>query len=1015
MTSTLRGRSLLFTLTTAFAFLLATSAVVAQNAGTIVGEVTDASTAAPLQGVEVGVVGSSLTSITNADGRYRIAGVPAGDVVVRARMLGYRSLTQPARLAAGGTATVNFELGVSVIALEGMVITATGAQRKREVSTAVSTVNTAELNEKISPINVTDLIQGQATGVTISSASGAVGNAANIRIRGNSSINLDNTPLVYVDGARISTDARDRSVGGADTDRMLDINPEDIESIEIVKGPAAATLYGTEAAAGVIRITTKKGKAGQAQITVRTEFGTNWDPNDYPMRAWNPYVDVGPEYADTTYYIDSLKGEAGFSGADSYYDPFRTGLSNKVSVAMRGGTDDYTYYTSFDRSDREGVFATNGQTAYNMRANFSFQPTENLEVQLSNGFTSSATDYNYNDGESWGYVGAPLLASPQWAPVSVRNPAGGGQAVTCPRAYEEARVTGQSLSELTTSMCDFDRTFVGRNNYDRLKTMANQLEVERFVGSGTITYRPTGQWTNRFTAGYDSYGERGYDMIPNSPLKVRDSDPDRQVSHVQGRVLTLDATSSLRYEIGTDWAAETTVGGQFYRSQQDETDAHGINFPPGAETVGNSAATDGDEFFSEVRTLGFFLQQQFSFRDRLFITPAVRYDDNSAFGANLGSIIYPKIGASWVVSEEQWFPGFADQLRLRAAWGTAGKQPGPFDAVTLLAATSVTLPDGSSASGFEPRRLGNLNLKPETGVELELGFDANFLAGRLGLEFTYFDQVTRDALVLRPVPPSLGFVDGVWDNVGEVTNRGFEAALDGQLLQTEALDWSARLGYTYVSSEITELAAPIAIGGRGLQEHREGYAFGAYFMRPVTLDAAGNVVVADEREFVGQPTPKYDGSLSSTLTLFDNLQLYAVAGFQGGNKTVNYTEVYQCRTAFHTCAAKYERDENGNPTEMARLKSDPAANFQPYHFTYDASFVRLRSLSARYRLPTAWAGVLRAQSASVNVTGTNLLLWTDYPGVDPEINSQGRENASQREFFSAGQTAGVTFGLNLSF
>jgi hypothetical protein len=326
------------------------------------------------------------------------------------------------------------------------------------------------------------------------------------------------------------------------------------------------------------------------------------------------------------------------------------------------------------------------------------------------------------------------------------------------------------------------------------------------------------------------------------------------------------------------------------------------------------------------------------------------------------------------------------------------------------------MPDGSAASGFSTLRQGNAQLKPERGQELELGFDASLFSHRIGLEFTYFDKLTKDALVLRPLPPSNGFPQGVWSNVGGVKNNGFEAALDATLVSRPSLRWTTRLSATHVNSKITKLAAPIPVGGRGLQEHREGYAYGAYFMRPVSLDADGNVVVGGEPVYVGQPTPTYTGTLSSTITLLNgHLTLFGQLAASGGNKQVNYTEVYQCRQAFGTCAAKYERGPDGQPTATAKLKADPTANFQPYMFIYDDSFVKLRSLSAQYTLPATWAGRLGASGASVSITGTNLGTWTDYPGTDPEINSQGRQNASQRDFFSAGQTRSVVFGVALNY
>ena len=992
--------------------------VEAQQAGVIQGTVVDP-TRGPMTNAQISIADLRIGTITNSQGRFQLVGVPAGEHTVRVDLIGYRSVSQTVTVAPGQTVSLSFELDVSAISLDQLVVTATGQQRKVEVGNAVSVVDAGELVDKSGATNIASLIQGNATGVTITGSTGTVGNAMNIKIRGNTSINLSNTPLVYVDGARVGTTARSRGVGGAASDRMQDFLPDEIESIEIVKGPAAATLYGTEAAAGVIRITTKRGASGRGRMSVSTEYSLMQDRHDYPLRGWNPNMDLGPQYKDTTYLIDVLKGSEPVPNAGAFYNPFRTGQKKKVGVSASGGTDNYTYYTSFDWGDQTGVFDTNGQQAFHGRGNFSFRPSQNLDITFSNGVVSSTTDFNYNDGESWGYIGAVLLGHPEFTPVSRVDPNSGGSAiVTCPLAYETARTTGQSLSSVTPDLCgEFDRGFIGSNNFDRLRTMQNQVTLERYTGTAAVRYTPTSFITSRLSLGYDSYTERGYNEIPNSPMKVRDSNPYRSVEHVLGRILTLEGTTAVTYNLTTDWRSETTIGAQFYRDITETTGAVGRDFPPGAGTVGNGATRDASEGFVEIRTVGMFLQEQFSYADRLFITPGVRFDDNSAFGAGLGTILYPKVSASWVMSDEAWFPeGFLSAFRLRGAWGRAGKQPGPFDAVTLLSVTSVSLPDGSTGSGFVPSRRGNSELKPETGSETEVGFDADLMDGRIGLELTYYDKVTNDALVLKPVPPSSGFSAGVWDNVGQVKNKGVEVGLDLTLLQTPELAWDVRGTYSHVSSEVTELAAPIAVGGRGFQEHRQGYPFGAYFTYPVTLGPDGSVQVASERVFAGQPTPTYQGSLSSNLSLFGGkLVFYALMEYMGGNKNMNYTESYQCRTVFGTCEAKYERGPDGQPTEMAILKGQAGSGAQPYLFLYKADFAKLRQLSARLALPDGWPQKLGAESGSLSIVASNLFTLTSYPGTDPEINSQGRSDASQREFFSSGMPTELGFRFSLVY
>lgn len=985
--------------------------------GSIEGRVVDGSDLQPLANTQVFLPAAEMGTLTDSDGSYEITGVSPGRVEVRVELLGYQPSTQTVTVSAGETVTVNFELTVEAISMEEFVVTATGEQRKMEVGNAVSSLDASEQVEVSASGNIAGLLQGNTPGVQISKASGTVGNATNIKVRGNTSINLENTPLVYVDGARINTAARGRSAGGADSDRMLDLSPDEIESIEVVKGPAAATLYGTEAAAGVIRITTKSGAAGEGgdEVRFQAEFGRRTDPNDYPVRAWNPHYELGASYQDTVYTVESLKGPYsgeifdGGAAQDSFYNPFRTGTNKKLSGSIRGGLEDLRYYASGEWNADEGVWPTNGRDAYSVRGNFTVHPKDNLQVVVSNGYRSSHTDFNYNDGESWGYVGAPLLGTTHQSPVNV-----GGE-TTCPRAHAEAVATGGSVASLTESLCNYNRTFIGNNNFYRLETMTNFVDLERYTGSGALTYTPHEFWTNRVTVGYDSYSERGIDMIPNVPLKIRDSPPDRAVTQISAKTLTLEATSEIDVDLTDSWNSQTTVGVQYARELEQGTSAYGISFPPGAQTVGNAATTSGSEVYTEVKTLGYFLQEQIAFKDRLFLTPAVRFDENSAFGENLGAVVYPRFSASWVVSDEEWAPDLFSTLRLRGAWGQSGKQPGSFDAQTMLTSTQVPLPTGETGSGWAPVRPGNPELKPETGSEIEVGFDGTMVGGRLGLEFTYFNQTTKDALVQRPVPPSQGFPQGVWSNVGEVKNVGFEASLDANVLSGAEARWDLRLNVTHTSSEVTKLSEPIAIGGRGLQEHREGYPFGAYFLRPVEFDSNGDVVVREEREFAGQPTPKWNGSVSSTLRLFERFRIYGLFEVVTGQSMVNYTRTYQCSRTFSSCPDQYETGPDGELTDRAKLVSAPEASFQPYHFIDGSGFGRLRTVSLGVELPDEWAGLIGASAADFTVIGENLGTITDYFGVDPEINSQGRTNASKREFFSAGQTRTFTTRLSVTF
>jgi len=989
--------------------------------GAITGTITNAETNAPIPGVNVTVTSVSeetLGAATDGKGQYKIEEVPVGEQIVTASFVGFQNSNKTVQIVAGETTTLNFEMASGAVGLEQVVVTATGERTQREIGASVSTVQATDLAENSASTTISELLQDNVTGVTIQEASGTVGNATNFRIRGNSSISVDNTPLVYIDGTRISTAARARSAGGADSDRMLDIDPSEIESIEIVKGPSAATLYGSEASGGVLRITTKKGmSSGDPQVTVRSRYSSAWDPHDYATRAWNPSVDLNPSYPDITYQINTLKGSANIPNERKYYDPFRNGTQKKAEISLSGGQEEFGYFTQISWNDKEGAFVTNGQEGYSVRANFNFQPAEDLSITSSNAYVSQNTRFNYNDGESWGYVGATLLGPPEFAPIRRSDPSGGGGSMpTCPRAHAEALHAGESLSTTTENLCNFDNTFLGGNNFDRLKTMRNSVELERYIGSITADYIPFSYLTTNISAGYDQYTERGIDMIPNVPLKVRDSDPTRTVTQILNRALTLEGRAQLSYNLSPGLQSQTTFGAQFFREWEEGTIATGTDFPPGAQTVGNSATSSSDESYVESRTLGLFIQEELSYADRLFITPGIRFDNSSSFGEGTDGVFYPKVGISYVISEESWSPELFDDLRVRGAWGQAGKLPGPLDAITLLSAETATNFDGSAVTGFRPERPGNPKLKPERGTEIEAGFDASLLNNRLDVSFTYYDQTTKDALVRRPVSPSTGFGQGRWDNVGEVQNSGVETELETTLMKNDGINWKMRFGYTYLESEITELAEPIAIGGRSLQQHKEGFPFAAYFVPEVRLNENDEVVVGDDPEFQGSPTPNHSGSVSTTISLFDDLvTLYGNLGIQAGQELVNYTEVYMCRTAFNSCAARYERTADGEKTDRAKITSSPKANFRADPHIYDASFAKLRTLSARFSLPKSWTSPLGARSVDLKLVGSNLLTLTDYPGVDPEITDNGRTNGQQKEFLSSGPLRRVSFEVMLRF
>lgn len=991
--------------------LLAGAGPAAAQQGRIEGRVVDAVTLEPLSGARVLLPDAGVETVTGEGGRYRLVGVRTGEVRLSVRLIGYRDATRVVRVRAGEATTSDFRLSVSAVSLRQLVVTATGQRRKRELGNAISTVAAAGEIEKAENTTLLGLLQGRATGVSVLRSSGSVGSASSIKIRGASSIGLDDTPLVYVDGARVDNDNQiDASVDGQQFSRLNDLNPEDIASIEVVKGPAAATLYGTEAAAGVIRVTTKSGTPGGTRWTLKGEYGGNWDDASWPDVVWNPRS-FG--FSTDTLWANNLLED---------HPPFVTGDLEAVGGTVRGGVEHVSYYASAQRSLEEGNLPNNRLERISVRGNFRVNPSAAVDLSVNQAFTSSFATLPDNDNSdlSGGYIGTATFALPWVAPVTIDGVA------TCPLNAEIARAAGLPLNAHGPAGCLEPGAGLGGVTFGDLGAVEHSDAVERYTGSGSLTYRPFDAWTARVTLGYDQHVGRRRDVVPVDPERPFGaafgdlSDGFLRRQDRTARNLTVEGNTTVTLDLSAELTAETTLGAQYFRETTDATMAEGRVFPAGSPAVSNSASTVAADFFEEVVTAGFFVQEQLSWRDRLFVTPAVRFDDNSAFGRELGLEAYPRVSASYSISDEPWLPGLFEVLKLRAAWGESGKHPGSNDALTLLSAGPVVT-GGDDVSGLRPLRPGNPELRPERGREWELGFDASVLGGRLGLEFTYYDQTTADVLVQRPVAPSLGYPGDQWANIAEMTNTGIEVGLDAVAVDRPDLGWDWRLNFSTNENLVADLGLEqplVVVGSFRHQRHATGRPFASYVSRPITVPAgcedAGCAVVGEER-FLGHPTPEWYGSASTTLTLFGNVTLHASLDFAGGHQLLNSTDGFSCQ--FGICPDLFLADPDGTFSDEA-LSKQAAAGLVPASvgpFVRDADFARLRTVSVQFDLPRGWAGAFGGESASFSLVAENLATFTGYPGMDPEISSRGGASAARNEFLTLPPARRVLGTLSVTF
>lgn len=989
----------------------------AQQFGSVTGQVRDAATLQPLSSAQVQIVSTEQGGLTNTNGRFLINRVPVGSQQVRVVVIGYAEQTVDITVTADQVTEVTIDLASEAISLDELVITATGEQRARQVVNKISQIDAAAIAESAPVTTVSDLLVGKTAGVQIIGSAGTTGTGTRIRIRGSSSISLSNEPVIFIDGIRVESGANSGSigVGGQVPSRLNDLNPEEIESIEIVRGPSAATLYGTDAANGVIRITTKRGQLGSATFGVYAETGIVQDNNDYPANYGSP---------DNCFAFQVGTGSCTQSSLDiwnpleeSISTPFKTGSRQQYGVNITGGNERLNYFVSgewetetgvlglpeFDEQNLRDEFGNafgdlpaslsepNSLDRLSLRANFGGSISETLNFSVRTGFVSSDLQLPNNDNNVLGLLPSALLGTTD-------NTAEGSYGYGF---FLPSEVNFQNVTQ----------------------------EVRRFTGSGALDWQPLEWLSARATVGIDNLTRTDIENVPRERVFFGGTLPLGQRTVNTGRItnVTVDAGATASFQLTDEISSRTTVGTQYFGNLFTRADAFGADVVAGCNSLTcTSSEFAVDETTTESRTLGVFVDQEFGLNDRLFVNAAVRLDDNSAFGADFDAIVYPKLGASWVVSEETFFPEVdgLSSFRLRGAWGKSGAQPGPTDALRFFNATAVTV-DGQDVAGVTIGELGNPDLEPEQSSEIELGFDLGLLNDRVTFNTTYYDKTTTDLLIEQPLPPSGGVGDDRFVNLGKVTNSGWELGLDARVLQSPTVVWDLGLQFATNDNELVDLGTlpngdPIPEIKTGNQWFVEGYPMGGYWDFPMTYeDANGDgiielseITIAEEEEYLGSAIPTKDFSVNSSLTLFNTVRLSALVDYRGGHKLHNLTESFRCQ--FAICEGLYETD--ASLSDQARALgitfTDQATEDG---FIEDASFTRLRELGATFFLPEEWAQRFGASRATFTATGRNLLTFTDYTGVDPEVNQFGQANFRIRDFLTQPPVRTFVFRMNLTF
>ena len=929
----------------------------AASQGTISGGVQNQQSGQPIPSVQIFIQSLDLGVLSQPNGRYVLPNVPAGTHTVTASRIGFQTVTQSVTVGAGAATVIqDFSLTEAVLGLDEIIVTGqAGGTQRRAIGNVVATIDAADLAEVSPSASMEQFFGNRVAGVQMIPGSGSVGyDTQRIRIRGNSSAALKNDPIIYIDGVRMNSLAPETVGYAVRQSRLNDINPADIESIEIIKGPAASTLYGTEASNGVIQIITKRGVAGDASFDASLESGLSYmvDPAGKVDEYYGFSPTTGNIISGNLYDAEEVR-----LGAPVYsYGP-----NVNANISVRGGTDLIRYFGSINRQDQTGTVNYNFDKRTTGRLNLGFTASEVLDADLNMSFSERVTQHDDDlyRALTWGNP----ISNSAFGGIDTPNLGYSGEPVDAKRMWYEE---GNSIDRRTASL--------------------------------TLNYNPTDWLSHRLVTGADVTHDRSTVLYKKNALYNGSSGRDgRKISgRRETRLVSFDYSTSANFRLmGDRLGGVSSLGLQYYKTTDDFAQAEGRGFAtPTLSTVGAAAVTEGTEDIVENATVGVYIQQQFDWQERLFVTAAVRGDDNSAFGTDYDAAIYPKLSGAWVISEEGfWNLDSVSEFRLRAAWGEAGQQPDIFAASRLFQAQAGP----GDVAILTPTDFGNPDLAPETGSEIEAGFDASLFNDRVGLNFTGYWRTTKDAIVSQPLPLSLGFASNQLVNIGEVKNWGTETELNIQMLVDDPLRWDVAVAFSTNQNEVTDLGGVDAIPVRRGRFHVEGYPLATIFAPKViganfvsgNRGAATNIMCdggtgADGRQqggvstpcddanfvYIGHTDPSWQTTFSSTLTFLSNWTIYSQVDVMGGHTIFN-DGIGAQTTSFVSTRCSNFQDDLQCMAQRAVARTLIGVR--------DGGFARVRELSLRYVLPQGMADRLGFDRASVTAGWRNpVILW--FPG-----------------------------------
>lgn len=983
------------------ALFMATVSAFAQSR-VVTGTVTSDEDGLPLPGVSILVKGTTIGTTTDIDGNYSLT-VPENQDVLIFSFVGF--ITQEASI--GNRTAVNVVLNMDSKVLNEVVVVGYGEMTKREVTGAITSVGSEDI-KNLPVAGLDQAIQGRAAGVLVSSASGTPGGAISINVRGTASISASNEPLYVVDGLPIySGNTSSIGLGGQVTNVLSQINPNDIESIEVLKDAAASAIYGSRGANGVVLITTKRGKAGKAQVDLSIYRGIQNPANRVENVTGSQWRELMNESRvnDGGNPIFTPEQVASAPNADWYSLIFRQGTIEDYNASVRGGSENTQFFVSGGMFKNEGFIKGFDFTRYSTSLAVDHKFTDKFDFKSNLRIVNTRQNLRNNDNNIFGVFSAANLGRPDFEPFLEDGSYNNGFSTLIGHPLALAQEIKNQLNEFRVQPnialgykiipgLRFETSFRADVIYGRQDTYNPNTVRSGFATNGSGT-----QANNLFT------------------------------TYLNENILSYTKT------FNTDHYFDAILGQSYQRYITETGFVTGINFPgPDFKYITSAAEVNsGSSFRTEYALLSYFGRANYRWKEKLLVSASLRTDGSSRFGAETRFGVFPAGSIGYIFSEESFLKDseVVSLLKGRVSYGVTGNQDGigNFQALNLYSAGANYL----ASPGFAPSQLPNSRLSWEESSTLNFGLDMGFLNDRFQVSAEYFIQNTSNLLLNKPIPNTSGF-NSITENIGSMRNNGLELSLSGNIINKGGFNWNTQFNISFIKNEVTAIvdeSTPI----NSLQSRAAvGQPLGVFFLietdgvDPETGDLRfvdfnnDGVINPDDRQYLGKPNPDFFGGLNNTFTYkgFDlNVFFQFTQGFDVINRSAQFNQ-HLGFSAWGMSEIALQRWQNpGDITNIPRATGlDPNRNnrVDSDRWMEDGSFVRLKNLSIGYTLPRTVLQSIGVRQFRIYAMAQNLVTWTKYTGWDPELNSNpGANIARNYDFLTFPQARTITIGLNVGF